>query len=81
MFESILWNFEVHFINTGENPRIQKEQSVRRKGGINELVISFAGNYNEKLMLGATIGVPFVNFEENKSYEESDELNEIFGFR
>ena len=73
-------DFEVHFLNTGENPRIQKEQSVRRKGGINELVFSFAGNYNEKLMLGATVGVPFVNFEENKSYEESDELNEIFGF-
>ena len=73
-------DFEVHFINTEENPAIQKEQSVRRKGGINELVISFAGNYNEKLMLGATIGVPFVSYEENKSYEESDPGDEIFGF-
>ena len=73
-------DFEVHAINTGEDPTIQKEQSVRRKGGINEMVISVAGNYNEKLMLGATIGIPFVNYEENRSYEESDEAEEIFGF-
>jgi len=73
-------DFEIHAINTGEDPLIQKEQSVRRKGGINEMVISVAGNYNERLMLGATIGVPFVNYEENRSYEESDPANEIFGF-
>ena len=64
-------DFEVHYINTGENPAIQKEQSVRRKGGLNEMVISFAGNYNERLMLGATIGIPFVNNEVNKTYEET----------
>lgn len=73
-------DFETERIITGENPRVQKQQSVRRKGGVNELVISIASNYNEKLMLGATVGVPFVNFEENKSYEEEDPGDEIISF-
>jgi hypothetical protein len=73
-------DFQTHRQITGQNPAIQKQQSVRRKGGINEMVFSIAGNYNEKLMLGATIGVPFVSFEETRSYEEEDNADEIFGF-
>ncbi len=73
-------DFEEHFKFTGQNPAVQKQQSVRRKGGINELVFSVAGNYNEKLMLGATVGVPFVSYEENKSYQEEDAADEILTF-
>lgn len=50
-----------------------RQQNIKRAGGYNELVISYAGNYKEKLMIGATLGIPFVNFEENKTYVESDE--------
>ena len=43
---------------------------VTRKGGIDEMIFSIGTNYNDKLFLGATIGVPFINFTENRTYSE-----------
>ncbi|GJM31710.1 MAG: hemin receptor [Saprospiraceae bacterium] len=51
---------------------ISRNQTVRSSGSINELVLAFAGNYKEKLLLGMSVGVPFVNFNEEKTYQESD---------
>jgi hypothetical protein len=51
---------------------ISREQDVRRSGGINELVFSLAGNYRERLMIGMTIGVPFISYQEEKAYREED---------
>lgn len=47
-------------------------KSVEGRGGINELVFSLGGNYKEKLMLGATVGVPFVNYSRDILFEERD---------
>lgn len=55
---------------------VLKEQVVRAEGSINELVFSLAGNYGEKLYLGATIGVPILNYEEEKLYSEEDPTDE-----
>ena len=52
---------------------VQKSQSIKRKGAYNELVFAFAGNFKEKLLVGVTLGVPIVNFEETKVYEETDD--------
>ena len=52
---------------------VRKNQNVLTKGSINELVFSFAGNYKERVLIGATLGVPFVSFSQNKTYAESDE--------
>jgi len=59
---------------------VEKSQLIRRKGSVNELVFSFAGNYDEKIMIGATLGVPFVNFDETKIYMETDKagINPVF---
>ncbi len=54
---------------------VKKRQVISRKGAYTEMVFSFAGNYDEKLFIGATIGVPFVNYEEVKTYEEVDDSN------
>ncbi len=57
---------------------IKKQQSIRSKGSINELGFSLAGNLDEKLMIGVTVGLPFINFEETKTYLEDDtEKDEI----
>jgi hypothetical protein len=50
----------------------EKRQNISRIGNLNEMVLSFATNYNEKLMMGVTIGIPFASFEEDKMYEELD---------
>lgn len=51
---------------------ISRSQDVRRSGGINELVFSLAGNYEERLMIGMTIGVPFISYQQEKTYREED---------
>ncbi len=60
--------------------QVEKSQDIRRTGSINELVVSFAGNYDEKFMIGATVGIPYLNFEENKTYREIDldDSNNLF---
>lgn len=54
------------------NAELRREQLISSEGAINELVFSLAGNYREKLMVGMTLGVPFVNFREEKVYREED---------
>lgn len=51
---------------------INHAHSITTSGNMNEVVLSFAGNYDEKLMLGATIGVPVVNYVLDGTYEEND---------
>ena len=50
----------------------KREQLVKTSGSYNEVVISMAGNYDEKLMIGATLGLPFISYEEEKFYKEED---------
>ncbi|MBU6342478.1 MAG: outer membrane protein transport protein [Bacteroidetes bacterium] len=51
---------------------ISRAHQVNTYGRMNELVFSMAGNYEEKLMLGATVGVPIVNYRLESEYTESD---------
>jgi long-subunit fatty acid transport protein len=54
------------------NALVRKDQTVTTKGSISEMVLSLAGNYRERVLIGATIGLPFVTFSENKTYREVD---------
>ena len=47
-----------------------KTQSIKRKGGVTELGLSFAANYQHKLYVGATVGVDFLTYDEDRIYEE-----------
>lgn len=54
-----------------------KEQIGTATGSNSELHFAVAGNYDEKLMVGATLGVPFISYRDNKTYYETDENNTI----
>jgi Outer membrane protein transport protein (OMPP1/FadL/TodX) len=41
---------------------VQQTKYVSESGHMNEVVFSFGGNYKEQLMLGGTIGVPYINY-------------------
>jgi len=59
---------------------LRQNAVVNRYGGINEMVISVGGNYNDKLFLGATIGFPFLDFKETTMYtEEPAAGGDIYG--
>jgi hypothetical protein len=55
-------------LSPGEKVSITK--TVRTTGAYNEWVISGGGNYNDKLYLGATIGLPSISYTENSNYTE-----------
>lgn len=55
-----------------ENAVVNRAQAITTFGRMNEMTLSFAGNYDEKLMVGATVGVPFVNYRLEGEYIESD---------
>lgn len=57
--------------------RVFKRQFVRQGGHINDLGITLAGNYDEKLQLGLTIGIPFYRFNYQKTYQEVDDIDEV----
>jgi hypothetical protein len=61
-------------------PGLAQRQHTKTTGAANEWVITFGGNYGDMLYLGATLGLPFVNFRQTKTLVEADEdrVNPIF---
>lgn len=60
---------------------VLQQKSIASSGGINEMVISFGGNYNNRLYLGATLGFPFLNYNETAYYKETDDADTIANFK
>lgn len=50
-------------------------RSVEERGGITDFNISFGGNYQEKLMVGATLGIPSIKYMRDVTYTETDATN------
>lgn len=59
-----------NIISTGGSLRQEKFSDTR--GGANEVAISFGANYNEKLMLGLTLGVTNYTFKRGVDFIERD---------
>jgi long-subunit fatty acid transport protein len=69
---------ELRYDFTGnENANISRSQAVNTYGKMNEMVLSFGGNYDEKLMVGATLGIPFVNYRIEGEYIEEDKAGVV----
>jgi len=66
--------YESDFI---QSDLVMKSQRVITSGSVNEMVFSLAGNYNERIMVGATVGVPFFSYTAEKVYAETDEGDQI----
>ena len=66
-------DFYVTDFQSVPDAEIPKDQTIISSGSVNELVFSFAGNYNERILIGATLGIPFVSFNEEKTYREEDQ--------
>ncbi|HKK76731.1 MAG TPA: hypothetical protein VJ953_16765 [Saprospiraceae bacterium] len=56
-----------------ENQLLEKNHTVLQSGSISELSFAFAANYDERLMIGFSVGLPIVYFEYDSDYRESDE--------
>jgi len=56
---------------------VLQSKQVNSWGSINEMNISFGGNFSDKLYFGLTIGIPFIRYYENSLYRESDVADTI----
>ncbi|MBK6365343.1 MAG: hypothetical protein IPL63_11520 [Saprospiraceae bacterium] len=71
-------NYETDFAE--EDLLVKKQQNINRRGSVNELSFTWAGDYKNKFNIGIGVGIPFVNFSEGKVYIESDPDGEIATF-
>lgn len=68
-----------YFTDADTNSFTFKNQDFSSNGYLNEFVISFGGNYMHRLYVGATLGLPFVRYNEQRTYREED-LDESIDF-
>lgn len=68
-------------VELNANALISKSQSITRSGSINELSFGMAGNLRERLMIGISLGIPILSYNETKEYIEDDEGDEVPAFR
>lgn len=61
-----------YFTDADSTDRVFKSQEFDAQGHYNEFVLSLGGNYMHRLYLGATIGIPFIRYNEYKLYREED---------
>lgn len=54
------------------NSPVSQHMLVRERGGISEMTMGVGGSYQDKLMLGATLGIPILRFLRERTYEEHD---------
>ena len=57
-----------------------KSETIERSGQLSELTLAVAGKWKSGLSLGATLGFPFITYEENRFYSEQDTDNTPLGF-
>ena len=57
-----------NIVSTG----LLQEQKLRTRGGIYEFALGLAANFNDKLMLGGSIGIPFLNYDKTSTFTEAD---------
>ena len=59
----------------------EQAKYVTTSGSIGETIFTFGGNYNDKLFLGATLGIPNIRYYEEASYSEKADSNALNGFK
>lgn len=60
---------------------LEKNETIKRRGGINELSLAYAGNFKERLMIGLAVGFPILSYTEEKVYNESDPNDDVPFYR
>ncbi|MBK9984191.1 MAG: hypothetical protein IPP15_17780 [Saprospiraceae bacterium] len=51
---------------------LQKKETVNYEGGKSELFLAYGADYNQKILIGFSIGFPILNFTQTRNYSETD---------
>lgn len=61
--------------------QLYKEELIEERGSVNEIYIAAGSNVGDKLAIGATLGLPIINYSRTNSYLEDDRTETISGFQ
>lgn len=50
---------------------INQQNTISTSGGLNEFALAFAGNYNSRLYIGVSLGIPSIKYNRTNTYSES----------
>jgi long-subunit fatty acid transport protein len=82
IFEDVGDNNYISDYEASGRGKLIKNETITSSGGMGEIVMGFGANLNHKLYLGASLGVPIVNYSTSRYYEEVKEApNDVLDFR
>lgn len=64
------------YSSVADGGNVRQSKSISTRGGNDEMTISFAGNYANRLYVGGTLGIPFIRYDNVTNYTEED-ANEV----
>lgn len=73
-------NYVNNYIQAHYGGATQKK-AITTSGGMNEMVLTLGGNYDDRLYVGATLGIPFIRYEEFSTYKETDDRDTLPNFK
>ncbi|MFH0865164.1 MAG: hypothetical protein V1904_03155 [Bacteroidota bacterium] len=62
-----------------QNGGMMQRKSIETRGAMQEMVITLGANYNNKLYIGGTIGIPNIRYHEHSTYNETDDADTLAG--
>jgi len=63
------------------NAQLKQTKTINSSGRMGELAFSFAHSFDDKLYVGATLGIPLIKYSRNATYTESDYKSQDSIFR
>ncbi|MEI6821674.1 MAG: hypothetical protein WCL51_07040 [Bacteroidota bacterium] len=66
--------------NSPVTGNVNQQKTITTDGSMNEFVITLGGNYSDKIYLGATLGIPFIRYNEQSIYKEINLNDTIHNF-
>jgi hypothetical protein len=81
LLDSVNVGTDTYYYNAIPYAGAKQTRKVKTRGGQGEWDFSFAANYENKLFLGATLGLTTVNYNEDIDWTETDAADTIPGFK
>ncbi|MCB9032549.1 MAG: hypothetical protein H6553_01780 [Chitinophagales bacterium] len=67
-------------IYSSVNAFVQQDITLKRKGSLNEAAVAIASGYNNKIFVGASLGMPVLNYTQNIIHHEEDVFDSSYNF-
>jgi len=71
LFDEVNGIYASDFDNFDDTP-IRRFETIDKTGDVNEILIALGANYKNKLMMGAALSLPFLDYSQNRDYNEEN---------